>query len=352
MKTHTCTVLQKTHPRPDCTSIEFLPSDPDAFVGHPGQHVVVRLPIAGQTVARCYSLHDGPFSGRPWAFTARRIEGGAMSSTLYDHVQPGMQLECSAPSGRFVVEPKPDAYHHYYFYAAGTGITPILAMLQGVLFHEPHSFVTLLYGNRRAATTLFRTRIHGLMSQYEDRFSLRELFSDDRGSWRGRINDSSVKALLAEHQPRAQQVRHYICGPAGMDEAVRTTLLSLGAAPDSVHVERFGGAPAPSTTVAAAATPAASLTVVPAQGPAAHVQLASGQTLLAGMRAHGVNAPSSCESGVCGSCTAALTKGSVQMRSTVALSEQDIREGLVLPCQAVATSPTLELSYAALRRRP
>ena len=344
MKTFPCTVVHKSHPRPDCTSVGFAPPADVEFNAYPGQHVVVRFPVQGTVLARCYSLHDGPFSGHPWTFTARRIEGGKMSTALYELLQPGMTLECTAPSGRFHITPDPGNYHHHYFYAAGTGITPILAMVQAVLRYEPRSFATLLYGNRRAATSLFRARLHTLASQYADRFAVQEVFSEDRGSWRGRINAGSVEMLLAEHQPRAQQVRHFICGPTGMDDTVRSALLDLGAVPGSIHSERFGStAQASSTTQPATVAPAA--LTVKRSNDTLRLPVQPGQTLLAGMKQHGLDPPHSCESGVCGACTARLTRGRVQMRGTMALTEDELRDGMVLPCQALAVTPEVELSY-------
>ncbi|OBK22926.1 ferredoxin [Mycobacterium asiaticum] len=71
----------------------------------------------------------------------------------------------------------------------------------------------------------------------------------------------------------------------------------------------------------------------------------AGETLLQTARMAGLNPPSSCEIGSCGTCMARLTEGSARMLNNDALEDDEVEEGWVLTCQALPTSPTIGVVY-------
>ena len=71
----------------------------------------------------------------------------------------------------------------------------------------------------------------------------------------------------------------------------------------------------------------------------------AGNTLLQTARLAGLHAPSSCETGSCGTCMARVTQGSARMLNNEALDDDEVAEGWVVTCQALPTSPTIEVSY-------
>jgi ferredoxin len=68
-------------------------------------------------------------------------------------------------------------------------------------------------------------------------------------------------------------------------------------------------------------------------------------TLLQTARLAGLHAPSSCESGSCGTCMARLTEGSARMINNEALTEEEVAEGWVLTCQSLPTSVSVTVVY-------
>jgi ferredoxin len=70
-----------------------------------------------------------------------------------------------------------------------------------------------------------------------------------------------------------------------------------------------------------------------------------GDTLLQTARLAGLNAPSSCETGSCGTCMARLTVGSAWMINNDALTEEEVAEGWVLTCQSLPTSDSVTVVY-------
>jgi ring-1,2-phenylacetyl-CoA epoxidase subunit PaaE len=75
------------------------------------------------------------------------------------------------------------------------------------------------------------------------------------------------------------------------------------------------------------------------------IQCIPGASILESMRDAGLNPPSSCEAGQCGTCLAALKTGTVKMETTTALSDEDIEDGLILTCQARPTSNRLHVDF-------
>jgi len=78
----------------------------------------------------------------------------------------------------------------------------------------------------------------------------------------------------------------------------------------------------------------------------ATVRYRDGDTLLQTARLAGLNAPSSCETGSCGTCMARLTDGSARMINNDALTEEEVAEGWVLTCQSLPTSESVVAVYA------
>jgi len=70
-----------------------------------------------------------------------------------------------------------------------------------------------------------------------------------------------------------------------------------------------------------------------------------GDTLLQTARLAGLNAPSSCETGSCGTCMARLTDGSARMINNDALTDEEVAEGWVLTCQSLPTSDSVTVVY-------
>lgn len=354
MRFYDCRVIAKSHPLRDCTTLVLEPPAEVAglFDARAGQHITVQMTVGNEVQRRSYSVHDGAFNGAPMAITARRVPGGRVSSALFHTVKVGDWLACAPPAGRFVVEPQPEGYRHHYLYAAGTGITPLIAMAQAVLAHEPHSFVSLIYGNRRRSQVLFSETLQSLEARFSDRFTVdhaitapysgRDLFTSFTG-YEGRVDAAAVAWFLARRPPRAQQVAHYICGPGGMNQAVRAALLDLGAPADRVYREAFG---ATEEAEAGTAEPGQAAELrVRLGAESATVAVEAGQTLLEALRAAELRPPYSCETGVCGTCVVRLKRGTVTMRASMALSEAEIAAGDILTCQARPTSDLVEIEY-------
>ena len=317
------------------------------FAWRAGQHISLRFLIGGREARRTYSVSSSPASGDPLQITVKRVREGLVSNHVNDTVEAGAVIDVMPPFGGFCLDPAGTLRRTHYFFGAGSGITPLHAMLRSVLRAEPWSFAHLLYGNRNADTILLREQLSGYASDFPSRLTVRHVLSRPSARsafdhWRrGIIDKAAVEALIAEEPPYAQDAQYYICGPGGMNRAVKAALLGMDVPLERIHMESYGGGAERDEGVEGVAARAA----VTLGGRTRTVSIARAQTVLEAVRAAGVEPPFSCQSGVCGACRARLTGGSVHMLARAALDDAEIEAGTVLTCQSVATSEEVALSY-------
>ena len=319
----------------------------ETFAWRPGQHVTVRFGLNGEDIRRSYSISSSPFSDDGLRITVKRVKDGLVSNHINDTVDAGDTLDVMSPFGGFCLDPGDTQRRTYYFFGAGSGITPIYAMLQSALIAEPHSVSHLVYGNIDAERILFRNDLELMQAAFENRFTVSHVLSDASfwssfRPWRaGRIDKEVVAAAIDENPPYAQDVQYYICGPGTMNAAVKTALAELDVPPSRIHLEHYGGDVDADLSVTGMAASAE----VELDGRQEVIEVCAGQTILEALLAAGHQPPYSCQSGVCGACRARLHDGDVHMRARMALEEKDIAAGDILTCQAVPTEPKIALSY-------
>ena len=144
-----------------------------------GQYLTLRQMIGAEDVRRSYSICAGLDDGE-LRVGVRRVQGGRFSNWLAEHLRAGDTIDVMPPQGRFFVPLDPAQARHYLGVAGGSGITPVLSIMKTVLAREPGSRFTLVYGNRRAASTMFKEELEDLKNRYVTRVSLHHVFSEER----------------------------------------------------------------------------------------------------------------------------------------------------------------------------
>lgn len=342
--THRLTVRSVDRLTPDSVKITFdvPPHLRDTFGFRPGQHVTVHHRLAGQELRRSYSICTSALSAE-LAIAIRRIPGGLFSTFANDDLQAGDTLELGAPAGSFGAAPDPNARHHHVAVAAGSGITPVLSVLQSTLDAEPDSRLTLIYGNRTAESTMFAAELDDLQARAQGRLRVihvRSADPDHPAQLRGRIDPELVHRLLGDTDAVD---RWFCCGPAELVKSLRGNLIEDGVPAAHIHVELFrGAAPARPRDGAIAGEVAVTL-----RGNARTVALDAGETVLEALLRNKIDAPYACLGGACGTCTAVVTAGAVTMDQNYALSAEDVRAGRVLTCQSRPVTPSVAVDYDA-----
>lgn len=333
----------------EATSLSFHVPPPlrERFRWRAGQHVTLRFNLEGVERRRPYSISETPFGGGPLRITVKRIRRGLVSNHINQNVTQGSVIDVMPPFGGFHLHPDARNRRTYYFFGAGSGITPLYSMLCSVLVAEPHSAAFLLYGNTNAGTIIFGGDLARLEEDYPGRLAVRHILSSPSGRssvrhWRrGRIDARTVAEFIARHPPYAQDTRYYICGPGDMNGVVRTTLRGMDVPEGRILAEHYGPVSPPDDSVAGVASKA----TVRLGGNTSSIPVASGQTILNAVRAAGGSPPYSCEVGVCGACRARLLGGSVHLRARMALTDTEMDRGVILTCQAVPTTAQVTVEY-------
>ncbi len=331
----------------DAVSLTFhVPAElSDTFAFQPGQHLTLRRPDAPD-VRRTYSLCSPV--GAPLRVGVKRMEGGVFSTWAGADLRPGDVLEVAPPQGRFGPRLDPDRTRAYGLIAAGSGITPLVSIAATALAVEPHSTVTLVYGNRTQGDVMFADELADLKDRHPTRLRLVHVLSREEQAGpllSGRLDPERLRAVLAALLPVETVDEWYLCGPFGVVTGGRDLLLGAGVPADTVHVELFHADPPPArerTTTTDGATCAASVTL---HGRTGSVEVGDDETVLDAVLRSRPDAPYACRGGVCGTCRAQVTQGAVEMDVNYALEPDELADGVVLTCQSRPVTPTLRLAF-------
>lgn len=330
---------------PEAVMLSFaVPADlHTAYQYNAGQYVTLKCTLDGQEVRRAYSLCSAPDSGL-WQVGIKAVKGGSFSVFANQQLQAGQLLEVGVPEGRFTFEPKADKQRHLMAIAAGSGITPILSIVKSLLQHEPQSAITLVYGNKNAEGAMFLSELNALSQQYVGRFYLKLAYSQAQvsGAHHGRIDSALINALCFETAGAPHYDAFYLCGPEAMIQNVSAGLTAHNVPEKKIHFELFstGG-----TTEAPAEVQGHSQAVFTVDGVTTHIEMSQKQTLLEAALKHGIDAPYSCQGGICSSCLARVTEGQAVMKKNAILTDSEVAEGLVLTCQAHPTTAQIAVDY-------
>ncbi|WP_341231660.1 fatty acid desaturase [Nocardioides salarius] len=322
----------------DSTVVTFaVPADlAPAYRHRPGQHVTLRAVLGGDDVRRSYSLLP-PGEEGTLRVAVKRVEGGVFSGYVQERLEADDILDVMTPAGRFGHDVSPGAARSYGAVAAGSGITPVLSILDATLEAEPDSRATLVYGNRSVASTMLRDDLEAMVARFGGRLEVHHVLSrEPSAALAGRVDADLVDTLVAHEVDT-----WFLCGPEQLVHDLRETLAERG---QQVLAEVFHTEDA-ATSVA---LDVESRVTVALDGRETTFELRStGETLLDAALRQGVDAPYSCAGGACGTCRAKVLLGRAVMDQDHALDDAERSEGYVLTCQAHPVSEELRVDYDA-----
>lgn len=313
----------------------------------PGQSLTLRREIQGRDERRSYSICS-PVGSEP-RIGVRVVPGGLFSSWLVNEVRPGVVIEVMAPTGGFT----PDLTEpgHHVLLAAGSGITPMLSIAQSVLAADPHSRVTLFYGNRRSDTVMFTDELAELKDLHPTRFHLAHVLSREPREAEllsGRLDFERLAALIGGLVDVDGVDHWWLCGPNGMVRDAQRLLAGLGVSEGRVHQEMFFADDDPIQPVRHEERPSdgpQSRVTVTLDGRSTTAALPYDRTILDGVQRTRPDLPFACKGGVCGTCRARVTHGEADMRRNFALERGEVEAGYVLTCQSFPASETLTIDF-------
>ncbi|MEM7369966.1 MAG: ferredoxin--NADP reductase [Bacteroidota bacterium] len=338
LKTYILPLTELIHETEDAATLVFEQGLVDRISYYSGQYITLKVMIDGETFYRSYSLSSTPRLDRFLAITIKRVKGGMVSNYVLDHFQAGRLVEFLAPAGNFYLETVTKNQRHVVLIGAGSGITPLMSMIRGVLFHEPQSTVSLIYANRKEEDIIFRERLTALSVKFPDRLFVQQILSQPESppsgnSLTGRINPTNVGSILTPIVERsALPASFWLCGPNGLMETVRQGLQQLGMSSSDIHQERFVADEEMQKKQTAGHGPTRMVRLIRADK-TIEIQVPYGTTVLEAALAQGQDLPYSCKRGICSTCMADLEDGKVEMDNPESLLPFEIEMGKVLVCQ-------------------
>jgi len=308
----------------------------------PGQYVTLQVDLDGSVLRRAYSICSTPSSGE-LRVSVKEVPKGRFSQFANRKLKKGDELEVAGPEGRFILE-RSETQQNYIAFVAGSGITPVISMIQAVLENEPQSKFTLVYGNKSKDQTIFKKRLDELMADNPDRFRVHYVFSQiisDKAHF-GRIDKELVKKILDMNGGTAFDV-YFLCGPEQMIDTVKGELLKRGIDDDKIKVELFTSS-SHKKEVKKELSGNTEITVI-LDDEKTSFEMRMDEFILDAALAKGLDAPYSCQGGICSSCLARVTVGKAVMEKNNILDKDEIDEGLILTCQAHPVTESIEIDY-------
>lgn len=330
----------------DSVSVAFeVPNElEDEFKFIPGQYITIQKDLQGNLLRRAYSICSSPNSSE-LRVAIKEVEKGRFSQFANKVLKEGDSLEVAGPEGRFVLESKPENRKDYLAIAAGSGITPVISMIKTVLEDEKDSKFVLLYGSKSGEKTIFKKELDELASRFENRFKIQYVYSQIIGDKAlfGRIDGNMVKELLKGDFSGYTFDHYFICGPEEMIDSAKEALTNYGVKEDAINFELFTST-SHKKEINKSLDGNTEITVI-LDDEETTFEMRMDELILDAALVKGLDAPYSCQGGVCSSCLAKVVEGSAVMERNTILDQEEIDEGLILTCQAHPTSSQIKIDY-------
>ena len=384
---HTLTVDEVRRLTDDAIEVTFgVPAElAGQFDYLPGQYVALRttLPDAdGQPheIRRSYSICAEPRSFADGSSEIRvaikKDLGGLFSTWANAELKAGDVLDVMSPMGAFVSKHGRDgksveqnvmnSMNHpeelagepgsFVAIAAGSGITPVIAIARTLLAAHPETRFDLVYANKAAMDVMFLEELADLKDRYPARLALHHVLSREQRIaplLSGRIDAEKLQALLGTAIHADDVDEWFLCGPFELVQLCRDTLAARGVSPEHVRFELFtsgkperpeGNIGRPVVTDESKETYKITFKLDGLQGEVASPTHARESILNAALRVR-PDVPFACAGGVCGTCRAKVVSGNVTMDENYALEQDELDKGYVLTCQSHPTTPEVTVDF-------
>lgn len=351
----------------------------------PGQYVALRTTLPDENgeqheVRRSYSICAEPRSFADGSSEIRvaikKDLGGTFSTWANAELKAGDILDVMSPQGAFISRHGKDgsAVQHnvmnsmnhpeelagepgnFVAIAAGSGITPVIAIARTLLAANPETTFDLIYANKAAMDVMFLEELADLKDKYPSRLALHHVLSREQRIaplMTGRIDSEKLQALLSSAIHSEDVDEWFLCGPFELVQLCRDTLAARGVKPEHVRFELFttgrpdrpeGNAGRPVVEDESKETYKITFKLDGLTGEVASPTHARESILNAALRVR-PDVPFACAGGVCGTCRAKLVTGTVSMDENYALEQDELDKGYVLTCQSHPTSEEVTVDF-------
>ncbi|HWE89918.1 MAG TPA: ferredoxin reductase [Pseudonocardiaceae bacterium] len=310
-------VVDVAHHTADSVTITLRPNGNWAGA-QAGQYVRLAVEIDGARRTRCFSVASSAHRADGLIEITTKVNpAGAVSRYLKQHARPGLRMVLSPAEGEFTLPAR--VPERLLLISGGSGITPVMSILRTLIDQRYPGRITFLHYARTPADVIYRAELAALAAA-RPRLTLVNVYTRSPGASRfsgerlGQVAPDYAKALT------------YVCGPAPLLEAVAGLWRAEGIA-DRLMIERFTLVSPVVDTENAVGTVRFTRSGVSARN--------DGRTVLEQAEAAGLRPEHGCRMGICHTCVALKTIGSVRdVRNDVISAEPDERIQLCVtaPC--------------------
>ncbi len=333
----------------DCVSIAFdVPPQYEADFGYQqGQYLTLKTEIKGEEVRRSYSICSAPCDNE-LRVAIKQVQNGLFSTFANNELKKGDTLDVMPPMGHFYTVLNKNQVKTYIFFAAGSGITPVISNIKTILKTEPLSNCSLIYGNRQVSSIIFKEDLEALKNQYLGRFQVFNVLSRERNEsnlLHGRLNKAKIAHFIEKIPQLLRGNEYFVCGPVDMTEAVKEVFLEHKIAEKNIHFELFNAPKKAVTNGETVKGAVGGTATIQLDGLTFDVPIEKGQNILDAAQLMGADMPFACKGGVCCTCRAKLIEGEVEMTANYALTKEEVNQGFILTCQAVPKTERLVVDF-------
>lgn len=384
---HTLTVAEVRRLTEDAIEVSFgVPAElAGQFDYLPGQYVALRTTLPDENgepheIRRSYSIcaepRTFPDGSSEIRVAVKQDLGGLFSTWANAELKAGDTLDVMSPMGAFVSKHGRDgkavdqnvmnSMNHpedlageagsFVAIAAGSGITPVIAIARTLLAANPETRFDLIYANKAAMDVMFLEELADLKDKYPQRLAIHHVLSREQRIaplLSGRIDAAKLQQLLGTAIHADDVDEWFLCGPFELVQLCRDTLAERGVKPEQVRFELFtsgkpdrpeGHAGRPVLVDESKETYRITFKLDGLQGEVASPTHARESILNAALRVR-PDVPFACAGGVCGTCRAKLVTGTVTMDENYALEQDELDKGYVLTCQSHPTSKEVTVDF-------
>lgn len=294
-----------------------------------GQYLTLQFRINGRRYIRPYSFSSTPLIDSSLNVTIKRVPGGVVSNYINDYVKVDDVIEVQEPLGDFIFDTN-ESIKSAVFWGVGSGITPLYSMMKDLLKADPQINIYLVYGNKSKTSVIFYEELENLKSIYAEHFKIyyfyskEEFFDNESHNFHGRINSDFISNLIKKI---VEPARHYVCGPIGLKNTIKESLLYLTGNLDNFFSEDFEIVKNPEDFKDVSDQEI----ILSFEGSENKIKINKGNSILEEALEIGLELPYSCQTGNCSTCKATLKSGELKM---IGLSKPrtDLNENEYLLC--------------------
>ncbi len=304
-----------------------------------GQYVTLELEIDGVSVRRSYSICSEP-SDETFEVGIKKVQNGIFSTYVNEKLRINDSIKVGKPEGRFIWEPNEN--EKIMAIAAGSGITPIMSIIKSVIKHSQKSSLTLIYCNKSPDKTMFYKELQSLAKDFPNYLNIHWTFTEanEKDANFGRVDENYINFVLNKNKIKPN--KYFLCGPEKMIDLSKNFLIKKGISENQILFELFKETSNKKEINEASNS---GFLNIKYDDVFYKLPLSAEKTILDIALQAKINVPYSCQGGVCCSCIGKITEGEAKMKSNQVLTDEEIREGLILTCQAVSTSEKITIDY-------